>query len=468
MKFLNRVSTGWLLTVGVMLFLLLPPLFQEGMFIDGIFYATLSRNLAAGLGSFWEPYFSATYEPSSFAHPPLAFGLESLLFRLVGDHFWVERLFSFLTALSGVLAMGWVWRGLAPAQRSWAWLPVLGWILTPRVFWSYQHNMLENLLTLWSLLAVGMIVQSFGSRRGFIFAVSAGLFVGLGFLTKGLVGLFPLVVPLTYGLILGKPWRTWLTMSLGMALGLGLVVLFLRTYEPALRFFEAYYHKQVWRSFNGEMEVYNSLDQGSLLLRMLEELLPSLGLALGATLFLARYGRLQNLVPLQIRPALFALCIGFAASLPLMVSPKLRDFYLVPAFPYFALAWSLLLAGGLAALRERFLAWRKILNPLLLAFLLAVGAYSVYAWQRPMRDETLLADIHTLGAVIPSGTTVHICPELERQWTLRFYLSRYYQISQDFRHAGTYPFWISDLSCPADTGLVDLALPLQGLRLYRR
>ncbi len=42
------------------------------MHVDGLWYATISKNLAEGFGSFWAPAFTATMAPVFNAHPPLA------------------------------------------------------------------------------------------------------------------------------------------------------------------------------------------------------------------------------------------------------------------------------------------------------------------------------------------------------------------------------------------------------------
>src|SRR6185312_7247114 len=112
--------TGWLLTITVIICRLLPMSVQTGMFFDGVTYATIARNMAIGAGDLWHPTFlvKAADEPSAAAtpeaetqvatkidavadaathdftsevgfyeHPPLALWLESLFFRLFGDHF---------------------------------------------------------------------------------------------------------------------------------------------------------------------------------------------------------------------------------------------------------------------------------------------------------------------------------------------------------------------------------------------
>src|SRR4051794_34566584 len=103
------------------------------MFFDGVTYATLSRNLAVGRGRFWEPFYTATLLPKYHDNPPLAIGLQSLWFRVLGDHLYVERLYdATCTALVVALIVA-VWRRLRPASEAsgTAWLPVLLWLSPP-------------------------------------------------------------------------------------------------------------------------------------------------------------------------------------------------------------------------------------------------------------------------------------------------------------------------------------------------
>ena len=82
----------WLLLIGLFLILVSKNLLTEGMFLDGVTYACISRNMACGLGSFWSPSYTQTIGHVFHSHPPLAFGLEALFFKVLGDHWWVEKL----------------------------------------------------------------------------------------------------------------------------------------------------------------------------------------------------------------------------------------------------------------------------------------------------------------------------------------------------------------------------------------
>ena len=95
-----------IMVLSIFILLCAPALFTEGMFMDGLMYATVAKNLAHGEGSFWFLKFSDTYLTSFHEHPPLIFGLQSLCFNLFGDSVLVERFFSFFTyIISGVFVI---------------------------------------------------------------------------------------------------------------------------------------------------------------------------------------------------------------------------------------------------------------------------------------------------------------------------------------------------------------------------
>ena len=90
--------TGWLLTAALIAFRLLPGLAQPGMFFDGVTYATISRNLAIGVGDLAHPSL-VPGDAGFYDSPPLVFLLESGFFRALGDHYWVEKIYSALTGI---------------------------------------------------------------------------------------------------------------------------------------------------------------------------------------------------------------------------------------------------------------------------------------------------------------------------------------------------------------------------------
>ena len=87
-----------LFTLAVFAAAIVPRVAHRGMFVDGVTYASIARNLAAGRGSFWSPSYTATLYPVFHEHPPLGFWLQSWWFRMFGDHLFVERVYTVAVA----------------------------------------------------------------------------------------------------------------------------------------------------------------------------------------------------------------------------------------------------------------------------------------------------------------------------------------------------------------------------------
>ena len=152
-KALDRVlirmkNTKIYLMLPIMLFvgLLILPLVQEGMFFDGVTYSAISKNMANGYGSFWNPHYTKVLYSNFHEHPPLVFIIQSFFFRLLGDGFYTERLFCLLMALLTVFGIVKCWALLSDdaEMKSYYWLPILFWLLVPMVSWSYKNNLLES------------------------------------------------------------------------------------------------------------------------------------------------------------------------------------------------------------------------------------------------------------------------------------------------------------------------------------
>jgi 4-amino-4-deoxy-L-arabinose transferase-like glycosyltransferase len=87
--------------------LIIGPILRGGMFMDGLLYTNLAKNMASGLGDFWHP----TLDRGSifYEHPPFLFWLESLFFRLFGDHIFVEDIYNTSVFLITVALMYGIW-----------------------------------------------------------------------------------------------------------------------------------------------------------------------------------------------------------------------------------------------------------------------------------------------------------------------------------------------------------------------
>src|ERR1017187_2224795 len=104
MKFLTFTKpqlTFWLMTIIFLSITILGRLIPEGMFVDGLVYSSIARNLAIGKGTFWHLYY---YSPFT-DHPPFGIAMESLLFMVIGDHYFTEKIFCLIIWLFTIWIM---------------------------------------------------------------------------------------------------------------------------------------------------------------------------------------------------------------------------------------------------------------------------------------------------------------------------------------------------------------------------
>jgi 4-amino-4-deoxy-L-arabinose transferase-like glycosyltransferase len=344
---LTRARQFRALAAAVCLALILPRIAQAGMFVDGVTYAVLARNLAQGTGTFWAPSFSTTVYPVFHEQPPLGFALESLAFRVLGDHLYVERLFSiFVFALTALLIVA-LWRRVLPREHDW--LPLFFWVLPSTVTWAAINNMLEGTQALFTTSAVLLLVRAMmaiRTRDAVVAAGCAAAAVAAAVLTKGPVGLFPLAVPPLALLLTRRDRRCFTARPRGRAysrLALVWITLLVVTMLLAAAILAIPEARHALSEF-ARTHVVPAL-QG-------ERGLPrrSFDIARHFTLgIIARMGALAALLWL-IRPrgrdvpgvrwdvAVFFFSTGLVASLPLLASPVLAGHYFIPSVPFFALS----------------------------------------------------------------------------------------------------------------------------------
>jgi len=463
------------ITFGLFLVLFLSPIFQHGLFFDGLIYSSVSNNLANGIGSFWQPQFSATIYSQFYEHPPLVFGLEAIFMRIFDGAFFAEKLFSFLTACSVVLLIIAIWRKIVPTNqlKKMFWLPVFCWIITPKNSWAFTNNLLDNMLAVFTLLAVYLLliaIHKQGLRR-IVYILFSGVTIGLAFLSKGPPGFFPLGFFLLYYLVNRKSYQ-FRKMILDSLLLLGSVILFFLLLflvsDAAFIGISNYLDVQVFASIEGKSRTGPRL---VLMKNLLFELIP---LLIITVLFLCFYWEKMKynfVVNSTIKKQIFLFVwVGFSASVPLMISPKLSSFYLISALPYFAIAFALFLAMGfitlIEAVNQRKAVKFSILTLSLLAPVFAL-CLTIISANKVNRDDDLIHDLFILKTAVEHDIIISVDPTFNDDWTTIAYLERYNQIHID--RSGDLRFYHLDLKGREPlTGYNELDLKLVKYSLFQR
>ncbi len=411
--------------------LMLDRLVPEGIFLDGVTYAAISRNLAIGKGSFWHPYYRDGWW--FYEHPPLMFGLQSVFFKILGDHYLVEKIYSFIIWLLTVVLMRRIWKEALAAQYekySYA-LPLLLWCLAPTVTWGYTNNILDCTMALFDLGAVLIIYKGINTSKWWLMVIGA-VFTLAALLTKGPVGMFPLAVPALYWL--AYKWGQWKeipkailqTLVLTALLAGGIFLLF-QLPESRLAI-ERYLHQQLMAALAGEREITGGgLGRWTLLYELLIQILVPVVLGV-IIVVLAKVFKAKRPEYKLKNAALFFLLVGVAASLPMMLSVKQRTFYLVPSLPFYIMALCIVLYPYYIALTNRLTVGDKGLKYFKVAATVISLALCVYLGSKigqPGRDQELLANMKYIGEQIPKGEAIGICSEAGQDYAFLAYIQRY-------------------------------------------
>ncbi|MEZ4739102.1 MAG: hypothetical protein R2818_07020 [Flavobacteriales bacterium] len=464
-----RSPFRWLV-LAVFLGLTLPLLVQRGMFMDGLLYVTVAHNEANGFGTFWEPRFSQEgfAELSTFhEHPPLAFGMEGLWFRLLGSAFWVEGAYCLVIAAINALLLVALWRALyaqGDRRRQLIWLPVLLWIVVPPVHWSVQNNMQEITMAVFTIAAVLFAVRAAkGAVRPWFGHSMVGLCVFAASMVKGPPGLFPVAAPLLYGLISGHGGmrRAWA----GTIIATTVVI-------------SMYASLMLWPEARASLSTYG---EGRLLHRIGQDptvdhrwrILQHLFFAMLGPFILATlvhwYSR-RNATPVSTaadRSGWAMAVIGLSGVLPLALTMVQKSFYMVAALPMISVALACWAAPGLSVWTEQL--GPRTSNVILRAAQLAVVGVlvaSALLFGKPSRDADLLHDTDVIGAALPVHTLVGADPAVWEQWNLQSYLMRYHFIS--LRPKGAAEWHLTQGNDPAPAGYVRSDLPTRTIHLWQR
>lgn len=407
--------------------------------MDGQQYACVAKNLADGYGTWWFPYLSDTWWKADsghfMEHPPLVYWIQAGFFKALGDSMYTERIYSFFTALVSALLIHKTWLLIfkdKPEVQKMSALPIILWIIVPVGFWGYQHNIMENTMGIFTLLAVYLFLVAMGKKgaKNYLYLLLCAITICLAFLSKGPPGLFPLVV-------IGCYWIAYRDISLGwmlfnsffLLIAIMSFFLILTLNQAALESLSFYVNDRLLYRVENEPTTGNRFD---ILLRLFMELLPSIGFVLLSIII----SYLMKLKPDKFlsfkKEFLFFLMLGLAGSLPLMLTPVQRGFYLNPSFPFFGIALACIAAPFVLLIGKKIKEKKKypiVVKTFSVLVFVAGISLTVMNFGNARRDGDMIADVHAVGTIVPERTLMQYESQLYEHWNLQFYFMRYYGIS---------------------------------------
>ncbi len=433
---LNR-SALLLFALSLLLLSLSPYLLSYGMFLDGVIYSAVSRNLAVGFGTPWKPAYSLTLGREFYGHPPLGFWIQSVLYRLFGEGLWVDKLFTFSVAALNLILFSVLYVRLKGEDDPGLWAPLLVLFSFHSYRWVIRNNLLENTMSTFVLLSLLLYVSTL--RKGVLYSIPAGLSVLAAFLVKGPVGLFPLVAPLFLPAKASVRRRTLATV-------LGVVVfltafLFLLLNGDVRHFFSEYVRHQIGNSLTGKENPAPT--RLYILYALLTELLFPLSFLLPLRLVVGGRVRWNGYV-------LGYLLLALSGSLPIMVSMKQARFYLHPSLFLYALFLTSLFSPVLRAVEG----WRPIGRVALPVALLNTVVASAVAFTHMGTGEGGYEPFYRtfverpLNLRLKHHEYLSVCPEgLYTNWSMFAGMERVFKLSMS-RRIGYRYLLVDRSACP--------------------
>ena len=311
-------------------------LLRIGQHGDGVEYASVARNLADGVGTFWKPYLDDYLHPVFREHPPFVFWFQSLFFRIFGNGPYLEAFYGFFMGLLILFWIGIFWQQVRRDHQfseAGSWWPMLLIVPLPIFTYILQINRIVNTWTLLAIIATYLAyLSAVKSKYTVFFSILTGIAIYIGFISKGPVALFSFAVPLIAWLTIKASFSKAVTATfLSLITFVAILLATFYFYPDSIEFWKNFWQTQVIASLKGERG--GSRPHWHLLERWISEMIvPFLiaGLFMLAFKMPFRNLRFNN-------QAKFFLLTALASSLPFLISSRQHGRYILHSYPFFVL-----------------------------------------------------------------------------------------------------------------------------------
>lgn len=468
----------WLFSGALLLIFILNPLLRQGMFLDGVIYAAIAKNLSLDHGTIWQPFYSETLYPQFYEHPPLALYLESLLFRVLGEHIRAENIYSFFIILGQLTLLCWYWLKKEKLAFYHLVILLLIWVMVPLNTRVFTSNILESTLTLFTTSASLLLLLE--TKRKWIDAAClflASLAIFLGLLSNGPTAFFPLVIPLIKTITHAPPrdWMTGLKKTGLLILNVMLILfIFYRMVPAAWQNTLGYLYSQLLPSIIGDrIPIYTGLKHLHIIVIYLRaiSIVSIFSLTCLVSAAIIKQQPIWPSIKQRIANPKFLLFfyISLIASLPVGISHRQDFSYIGQCAPFITLACTnlcyqpCLIILNYCTIHRAYMNLIQILSAFI--FILTV-CMSTQSCSQYKRDELLLKDLHVLIPFLQHTAIISSTKLIYDQSITAAYLARLSMIGLE--KGQDQPYYLALKNDAAPHGYYPVKIPLAYYALYKK
>jgi hypothetical protein len=210
--------------------------------------------------------------------------------------------------------------------------------------------------------------------------------------------------------------------------------------HQAQNFIDNYLKVQFLGSFN----VVTAHSRFDIIIDAISNLLPFIIITF-FLLILKRFKKIESNI--EWNKAFIYLSVALSGTLPIMITLKQSQVYIIPAMVVYSLFFAFIFEGYLVRLNIRDI-YVKYLSFILLT--IAIFA-NIYFSNKIGRDKDLLLQVNQMTKVMPNDSTFSAPYSVFSNWTLNAYLARYKNISLDATKDAKHKYLLWDKNFKIDS-----------------
>ncbi|MCQ2298548.1 MAG: hypothetical protein MJZ81_00235 [Bacteroidales bacterium] len=439
------------------------------LFLLGLFLIVVSGSFSQvfeklGMGGGFVSYRYMDFDPSrASTNLPLGYQIENFVVSRMSDSYLFGTIYSVAVFVICSFLMMRCWMLIGNERRT-AWLPLLFWMLCPLVTMTAVDNLLEMPQTMFVLLALNMLLRSNIARgkyhaariknpgpdakkflyRSIMFDMAAGLSMLMAFVTKGFTGIYLVLFPLVWWFFNRRESVKYPLMDIAVILlSYQLFSLIITAILPHAREdVKSYIFNTLIGGFFTQKTVESHL---FILWRLFKQIW--LMVLVYAVVTLGRIGNghmlrhvfywknLRTLNPTDLRNARLAwifIVMGLVTMVPLCITLKQQEYFLITLLPMFAIGVSCYVnsiavsrLNNITPLMHALLAFVAVLS-------LAVGCLiNLNKAVNMGGSDDSVGEIQRIVPHLEDGETVTVTPEMMTDKVAIYYFRRYKNVHFD-------------------------------------